>query len=97
MEYRQLGSSGVRVSVIGLGTNRFGSDMLPQEDVNSLIDVALDLGINHIDTADMYQKGRSEETLGKALKGRWDRVFLASKFWFPVGEGPNDRGHLAIT
>ena len=92
MEYRQLGNSGVRISVIGLGTNRFGSDRVPQKDVSSIIDAALDLGINHIDTANMYTKGRSEETLGEALKGRWDRFVLATKFWFPVGEGPNDRG-----
>ena len=92
MEYRQLGSAGVRVSVIGLGTNRFGSDMLPQKEVCNIVDAALDLGINFIDTADSYTKGRSEETLGVASKGRWDRFVVASKFWFPVGDGPNDRG-----
>jgi aryl-alcohol dehydrogenase-like predicted oxidoreductase len=92
MEYRQLGSSGVRVSVIGLGTNRFGSKMLPQAGVNSVMDVALERGINFIDTADVYQEGRSEETLGQALKGRWDRFVVASKFQSPMGEGPNDRG-----
>lgn len=92
MEYRSLGNSGVRVSTIGLGTNRFGSDVLPQEGVNDLIDAALDLGINLIDTANGYTGGRSEETLGVALKGRWERVVLASKFFYPTGEGPNDRG-----
>jgi aryl-alcohol dehydrogenase-like predicted oxidoreductase len=92
MEYRQLGYSGVRVSVIGLGTNRFGADVLPQKEVNSIIDAALDLGINLIDTANAYQAGRSEETLGVALKGRWDKFVVASKFYFPVGDGPNDRG-----
>jgi aryl-alcohol dehydrogenase-like predicted oxidoreductase len=92
MEYRQLGSAGVRVSVIGLGTNRFGSDAVPQEQVNKIIDVALDLGINMIDSADVYTKGESERTLGRALKGRWDRFVLATKFWGTVGEGPNDRG-----
>jgi aryl-alcohol dehydrogenase-like predicted oxidoreductase len=92
MEYRQLGSAGVRVSAIGLGTNRFGTDALPQKEVNNLIDAALDLGVNHIDTADVYVGGRSEETLGQALKGRWDRFFLATKFMNPTGEGPNDRG-----
>jgi aryl-alcohol dehydrogenase-like predicted oxidoreductase len=92
MEYRQLGKSGVRVSVIGIGTNRFGSEMLPQDAVNNIIDAAIEHGINHIDTANSYQGGRSEETLGVALKGRWDRFVLASKFWFPAGEGTNDRG-----
>jgi aryl-alcohol dehydrogenase-like predicted oxidoreductase len=92
MEYRQLGNAGVRVSVIGLGTNRFGSDAVPQDQVNNIIDVALDLGINLIDTANMYTKGESERTLGQALKGRWDRFVVATKFWYPVGEGPNDQG-----
>lgn len=92
MEYRQLGRAGVRVSVIGLGTNRFGTEGLPQAEVNNVIDAALDMGINFIDTADMYTGGRSEELLGVALKGRWDKVVLASKFYFPVGDGPNDRG-----
>ena len=92
MEYRQLGNSGVRVSVIGIGTNRFGSEMLPQKEVTKIVDAAVDLGINHIDTSNSYQKGRSEECLGEALKGRWDKFVLASKFWFPTGEGTNDRG-----
>ncbi len=92
MEYRQLGSSGVRVSVIGLGTNRFGSQVVPQKKVNEIIDAALDVGINMIDTADIYQEGRSEETLGAALKGRWNHVVLATKFYFATGEGPNDKG-----
>jgi aryl-alcohol dehydrogenase-like predicted oxidoreductase len=92
MEYRQLGNSGVRVSATGLGTNRFGSDVLPQEAVNNIIDAALDLGINLIDTANAYTDGRSEQTLGEALKGRWDKFVLATKFYFPVGDGPNDQG-----
>ncbi len=92
MEYRQLGTAGVRVSAIGLGTNRFGTDVLPQKEVNNLIDAALDLGINHIDTANVYVGGRSEETLGEALKGRWDRFFVASKFVNSTGKGPNDQG-----
>lgn len=92
MQYRQLGRSGVRVSTIGIGTNRFGSEAVPQEVVSSIVDAAFDLGINHLDTANVYQGGRSEETLGNALKGRWDRFVVASKFYFPVGEGTNDRG-----
>lgn len=92
MDYRQLGSSGVRVSVIGIGTNRFGSERVPADEVFNIIDVALDRGINHIDTADIYVGGRSEETLGAALGGRWESVVLASKFMFPTDSGPNDRG-----
>ncbi len=92
MEYRQLGSAGVRVSVIGLGTNRFGSEALPQAEVNNVIDAAQDWGINFIDSANAYQQGRSEETLGVALKGRWDKFVVATKFFFPTGDGPNDRG-----
>jgi aryl-alcohol dehydrogenase-like predicted oxidoreductase len=92
MEYRQLGRAGVRVSVIGLGTNRFGTAALPQAEVNRVIDAALDLGINFIDTSNTYTQGRSEETLGQALKGRWDKFVVASKFVLPIGKGPNDRG-----
>lgn len=92
MEYRQLGSAGVRVSIIGLGTNRFGAASLLQAEVNNVIAAALDLGINFIDTSNTYTQGRSEETLGQALKGRWEKVVVASKFVLPVGQGPNDRG-----
>lgn len=92
MDYRNLGPAGVKVSVIGLGTNQFGSEALPQKEVNNVMDAALDVGINFIDSANMYQSGRSEETLGEALKGRWDRFVVATKVWFPVGDGPNDRG-----
>ena len=99
MEYRQLGPAGVRVSVIGLGTNRFGAKVLPQDEVNRIVDAAQDLGINHIDSADIYPAqaglrtpGRSEKTLGKALKGRWDKFVVATKFVISIGEGTNDRG-----
>ncbi len=92
MEYRQLGSSGVRVSIIGLGTNRFGSEALPSKEVSRIIDAALDLGINFIDTANSYTNGRSEETLGQALKGRIDKFILATKFSFPRKDGPNTWG-----
>jgi len=93
MQYRQFGKSGLKVSVIGLGTNRFGSNAVPQGDVNNVIDAALDLGVNFIDSANVYTKGESEKTLGVALKGRWDKVVLATKFYFPPGDGPNDKGN----
>lgn len=91
MEYRQLGKAGVRVSVIGLGTNQFGGKV-DQAGVNAIIAGALDLGINFIDTADVYTGTRSEETLGVALKGRWDKVVLATKVRTKLGDGPNDQG-----
>jgi len=91
MEYRQLGKSGVRVSVIGMGTNRFG-DKVEQTAVNSILDAAQDLGINFIDTADVYASGKSEQTLGNALKGRWQHFVVATKVYFKTGDGPNDRG-----
>ncbi|HEX4987593.1 MAG TPA: aldo/keto reductase [Candidatus Binatia bacterium] len=92
MNYRQLGNSGVRVSVIGLGANRFGSENVPQAEVNRIIDAALDSGINFIDTSNNYTGGQSEETLGHALKGRGDKVVLATKFSFPRKDGPNTWG-----
>jgi aryl-alcohol dehydrogenase-like predicted oxidoreductase len=91
MEYRQLGNSGLRVSVIGLGTNQFGGKV-DQAGVNTIIDGAQELGINLIDTADSYTQGRSEETLGVALRGRWDKFVLATKVHSKVGDGPNDWG-----
>ncbi len=98
MHYRQLGNSGLNVSVIGLGTNQFGGKV-DQAGVNQIIAGAIDLGINFIDTADVYTKGNSEETLGVALKGKWDKIIMATKGVSAMGEGPNDRGasryHLA--
>jgi aryl-alcohol dehydrogenase-like predicted oxidoreductase len=92
MKYRQLGNVGARVSAIGLGTNRFGTDAVPQATVNSIVDACVDLGINFIDTANVYSQGRSEERLGVALKGRWDHFVVATKYSFPMGNGPNDKG-----
>ncbi|MGC9349776.1 MAG: aldo/keto reductase [Anaerolineae bacterium] len=91
MQYRSLGNSGTRVSAVGLGTNQFGGKV-DQKGVNNIIDAALDHGINMIDTADVYQSGRSEEALGRTLKGRWNRVVLATKVYGSTGQGPNDRG-----
>ena len=92
MDYRHLGNAGVRVSVIGLGANRFGSKEVSQVEVDRIIDQALELGVNFFDTANVYNEGRSEETLGHALKGRMDQIVLASKFSFPRKTGPNSWG-----
>lgn len=91
MEYRQLGSSGLRVSTIGLGTNQFGGKV-DQESVDEILGAAQDLGINLIDTADIYQGGRSEEVLGGALRGRREHFVVATKGVSPMGDGPNERG-----
>ena len=92
MEYRQLGNSGVRVSVVGLGANRFGSQDVTQAKVSAIIDAAIEAGVNFIDTADNYNEGRSEETLGTALKGRMDRVVMATKFSYPRKTSANSWG-----
>jgi len=92
MEYRQLGHSGVRISVVGLGANRFGLPDVPQTEVTRIIDTALEAGVNFIDTANTYNDGRSEETLGNALKGRMDRVVMATKFSFPRKISANSWG-----
>lgn len=81
MEYRTLGKTGLRVSVVGLGTMVHAGHFGPMKDEESLgaIDAALELGINFIDTSDAYGAGYSETLLGKALKNRRDRVVLATK------------------
>lgn len=81
MEYRTLGRTGLRVSAIGLGTMVHAGHFGPMRDEESLgaIDAALDLGVNFIDTSDAYGAGYSETLLGKALKGRRDKVILATK------------------
>lgn len=88
MEYRNLGRSGLQVSVVGLGTNNFGMRM----DAGQAADVVhacLDQGITLFDTADIYGgRGKSEEFLGAALKGRRDEAIVATKFAGPMGEGP---------
>jgi aryl-alcohol dehydrogenase-like predicted oxidoreductase len=92
MHNRNLGSSGLKVSVIGLGTNQFGGKC-DLDATREIIAAALDAGINFIDTADVYQKGRSEEFIGQAIKDRSrDQVILATKVRGSTGEGPNDRG-----
>ncbi|CAN5376654.1 aldo/keto reductase [soil metagenome] len=93
MEYRLLGSTGVEVSPLALGTMMFGA--WGNKDVDDSIRIihhALDLGINFVDTADVYSAGGSEEIVGKALKGRRDDVVLATKFFMPMGKGPNQSG-----
>jgi aryl-alcohol dehydrogenase-like predicted oxidoreductase len=99
MEHRQLGRSGLRVSILTLGTMTFGGGG-PFSNVGSVdldgvrrhIDLCLDAGVNLIDTADVYSNGASEELIGRALEGRRDRVLLATKARMPMGDGANDAG-----
>jgi aryl-alcohol dehydrogenase-like predicted oxidoreductase len=93
MEYRNLGSTGLKVSPLCLGAMMFGSWGNPDhEDSIRTIHRALDAGINFIDTANGYSEGESEVIVGKALKDRREGIVLATKVWVPVGPGPNQRG-----
>src|SRR5438445_9411602 len=105
MEYRRLGSTGLKISRLGLGCGNFGGigsapaffgmgENEPQ--AFELMDRALDAGINFFDTADAYGGGRSESFIGRWLKAKGSHVreqlLLSSKVFNPVGPGPNDRG-----
>jgi len=93
MRYRKLGTTGVEVSTQCLGTMMLGPMGNPDHDeCVSIIQAALEQGINFIDTADIYSRGESEVIVGKALKGRRDEVVLATKFYNPMGEDRNHRG-----
>ena len=93
MEYRSLGRSGVQVSPLCLGAMNFG-DPTPEDESIRIIHKAIDVGINFIDTADMYSLGVSEEIVSKGLKdGKRDKIILATKFHNPMSDDPNDRGN----
>jgi aryl-alcohol dehydrogenase-like predicted oxidoreductase len=99
MEYRQLGRSGLRLSALTLGTMTFGGRgqfrSVGETDVAGArrqIDMAIDAGVNLIDTADIYSAGAAEEIIGQALNGKRDEILLATKARFPMGTGPNDAG-----
>ena len=100
MQLRRLGSSGLLVSPICLGTMTFGTPVA-ERDAIRLVHGAIDLGINFIDTANVYEGynrvlgsagGVAEEVLGKALADRRDKAVLATKVGGPIGPGPQDRG-----
>jgi aryl-alcohol dehydrogenase-like predicted oxidoreductase len=95
MELRELGSTGVKVSPLCLGTMMFGAWGETDHDKSiAIIHRALDAGINFVDTADVYSRGESEEILGKALAGgRRDNVILATKVHGSMGDDPNQFGN----
>ena len=100
MDYVNLGTTGLKVSRICLGTMTYGSSrwrewVLDEEASRPLIKQGLEAGINFFDTADMYSLGASEEVLGRALKDfgpARDKVVIATKVFYPVGDDPNQRG-----
>src|SRR5664279_4834658 len=99
MTYRQLGDSGLRVSVLSLGTMTFGGrgdfakvGATGVDDARRQVDLCLDAGVNLIDTADVYSGGLSAGIVGEVLAGRRDDVLVATKVRVPMGDGPNDAG-----
>src|SRR5690242_20277917 len=100
MDYTNLGSTGVRDSRICLGCMTYGAKswrswVLVENEGRPFIKQALELGINFFDTADMYSLGASEQILGRALKDfgpSRDRVVIATKVFFPMGDDPNQKG-----
>ena len=91
MQYKKIGRTGLKVSEICLGAMTFG-DQASEVDAISMTQAAIERGVNFIDTADMYVTGRSEEIVGKAIKGKREDVVLATKVGNPMGPGPNDIG-----
>jgi aryl-alcohol dehydrogenase-like predicted oxidoreductase len=94
MQVRELGAGGPKLSVVGLGCNNFGSRM-DSENVAPVVHAALDAGITHFDTAEMYGGGKSEELLGAALGARRDEAVIATKFSPRPGDQPYVAGVLA--
>jgi len=99
MEYRQLGNSGLRVSVLSLGTMTFGGDSsfskvgaTDLDGARRQVDLCIEAGVNLFDTANIYSHGASEEILGKALEGRRNDVLVATKARMLMRDGPNEGG-----
>jgi len=100
MDFRRLGRSGLRVPALSFGTATFGggNDFFKawgSTDVGGasrLIDICLDHGVSMFDSADVYSDGIAETILGKAIKGKRDRLLISTKATFPHGDGPNDYG-----
>src|SRR5580700_2233588 len=100
MKYRKLGNTGLIVSEVALGSMQFGGKMnmgnLCQEETTRMVQLALDRGINFIDTADVYSLGESEALLGNALKGIREEIVLATKVRLPMGENFNRSGATRV-
>lgn len=94
MDYRNLGTSGLKLSAIGLGTNAFGKRADRGSSI-SIIHEAIDHGVTFIDTANIYAGTQSESIIGEALKGKRDKVVLTTKAGLPTGAGAYERGSSA--
>ncbi|WP_347342858.1 aldo/keto reductase [Sphingomonas faeni] len=100
MDYRQLGSSGLRVPALSFGTATFGGSgplfgawgHTDETEARRMVDICLDAGVTLFDTADVYSNGASETVLGAAIKGRRDQVLVSTKTGLPMGDGPGDWG-----
>jgi voltage-dependent potassium channel beta subunit len=93
VEYRRLGRSGVKISEISLGSWLTYGGSVAEEQATACVHKAYEIGINFFDTANVYMRGAAEEIVGRALRGfERDSYFLATKVFFPMDEGPNDRG-----
>lgn len=101
MQYRNLGTSGLKVPVLSFGTGTFGGQgplfsawgSSSAAEARRLIDLCLDAGVNLFDTADVYSNGASEELLAGAIKGRRSQVLISTKTGLPMGEGPGEAGY----
>jgi aryl-alcohol dehydrogenase-like predicted oxidoreductase len=100
MKYRKLGNTGLIVSGVALGTMQFGGKMnmgnLDQEGATRMVKLALERGINFIDTADVYSLGESETLVGNALKGMRNEIVLATKVRLPMGDNFNRSGATRV-
>ncbi|MXN48438.1 aldo/keto reductase [Shinella kummerowiae] len=100
MEYRRLGSSGLKAPALSFGAGTFGGKgplfsawgNSDNAEARRLVDICIEAGVNLFDTADVYSDGASEEVLGAAIKGRRDDVLISTKMSLPMGDGPNDAG-----
>lgn len=92
MNYVQFGKTGIRVSEVCLGTMTFGKEADETASI-AIMDRAWDAGINFFDTADIYNKGLTEEIVGRWMGPHRDSIVLASKVYFPTGPGPNEYGN----
>ena len=93
MKYRRLGGTGLKVSEISLGSWLTYGGYVDSEQATKTIHHAYDLGINFFDTANIYIRGEAEKVVGQAIKSfTRDSYVLATKVFWPMGDGPNDRG-----